>query len=1158
MNFFGLTVRRPVALFVAFITLLVIGAIAYARIPLQLFPSGYSEDSIQIWIPNPGGSARENEEKVARPIEDELNTLQGIRRLRSNSSEDLVTMSIAFQASVDMDLAKAEVRDRLERATPKLPDTVEPIGMWSESSGSMPLAFFSVTHLGDSDETDYLVDEVLTPRLEAADGVSKVQVWGSLQDTVRIQLDEERVVGSNMDVMALINGLSSDNFAEPLGEVVDGGRRLILRSDMRFGTPDEIADYPLSNGLKVSDVGRVKHSKSVRDQITRVDGKYAYFGIAEKESTANVVEASRNFSAAIEAMRNDPEIAGKVDLVPFFLQGDLIEASLDQLLTTASQGGLLAAIVLLLFLRRVRTTLCIAAAIPFSAMLALAFEYFTGGSFNILTMIGITLAIGMLVDNAVVVVENIIRVRPECNSDLEAAAMGTREIALPVTLATLTTVVTFLPIIFINDQPLIRLLIGNLGIPLCTSLIASLLVAIVFLPVITARIIKPRPRWAEALAGPLAQVVSMPARLLAVLIGLARYGFHIGLALLLKAERVVVQVLFVLRYPLALALVIGAGTLAWLGRADAVPEALYHRPMDVVDPNALPIAAMVTRGVMALIGVLILLGLVPRWRKRLNGHTHPVRPTRYAPQGHSLIEWLTVSNRALVRWTLKHRLAAISVSIVALASIGIPFGLVDKTALTQGEGNNGIDFGVRFEADFTLSEASAELAPYEDMLEANREAWGFDHWRNSFDDRSANLSFFFADGLPASKRTRVLNELREQLPQLPGHSVYFYDTTTVSETSNRIATFMLQGTDSAELAILGREAKRLLEAVPGLSGVTLPDAQAPDEIRVSVERDTALSLGYNSNNAVQSINWALRGQSLPRFQERGREIPLIIEYDTEDAPNMASLRDLPVYSVSGQIPLSSIADFEIAKGSSSIRRVNGKISHVLTAEVNDPANFKEITERGYAALGELSLPRGFEIPRGESVGNRANEESAAMFQALLLSIVLVFLVMGVLFESILLPFSVLTTIPFAMMGAMWVLFMMGTPLDSMGFVGLIILAGVVVNNGIVLIDLIHNLRNTMTRDEAVLAGCAQRVRPIVMTALTTVIGLIPMSIVEPSSGSIDYRAMGSIVIGGLLASTFFTLWVVPLAYTLLDDMALAFKGRFRWALRRPGTAKSTT
>ena len=502
MNFFGFTVRRPVALFVAFITLLVIGAIAYARIPLQLFPSGYSEDSIQIWIPNPGGSARENEEKVARPIEDELNTLQGIRRLRSNSSEDLVTMSIAFQASVDMDLAKAEVRDRLERATPKLPDTVEPIGMWSESSGSMPLAFFSVTHLGDSDETDYLVDEVLTPRLEAADGVSKVQVWGSLQDTVRIQLDEERVVGSNMDVMALINGLSSDNFAEPLGEVVDGGRRLILRSDMRFGTPDEIADYPLSNGLKVSDVGRVKRSKSVRDQITRVDGKYAYFGIAEKESTANVVEASRNFSAAIEAMRNDPEIAGKVDLVPFFLQGDLIEASLDQLLTTASQGGLLAAIVLLLFLRRVRTTLCIAAAIPFSAMLALAFEYFTGGSFNILTMIGITLAIGMLVDNAVVVVENIIRVRPECNSDLEAAAMGTREIALPVTLATLTTVVTFLPIIFINDQPLIRLLIGNLGIPLCTSLIASLLVAIVFLPVITARIIKPRPRWAEALAGP--------------------------------------------------------------------------------------------------------------------------------------------------------------------------------------------------------------------------------------------------------------------------------------------------------------------------------------------------------------------------------------------------------------------------------------------------------------------------------------------------------------------------------------------------------------------------------------------------------------------------------------------------------------------------------
>lgn len=1148
MNLFGHTVRRPVALLVAFVTLLVIGAIAYVRIPLQLMPSGWSENSVMIWAPNPGASARDNEENVARVIEDELKTLQGIRRLRSTSREDIVMLRVSFQPSVDMNLAKAEVRDRIERATPKLPTTIEPIGMWSESSGDLPLAFFSVTHLGDSDETDFLLDEVVKPMIESADGVSQVEVWGSLQDTVRIQLDEERVAGTNLDVMGLIQGLSSDNFADPLGEVVDGGTRTILRTDMRFESPEEIAAYPLANGLVLGDVANVRRSKSVRDQITRVDGRYAYFGVADKESTANVVEASRNFLDKVEALRSDPRTAGKIDFVPFFVQGDLIEASLEQLMTTAAQGGFLAAIVLLLFLRRFRITLCIAGAIPVSALLSIAFEHFTGGSFNILTMVGMTLAIGMLVDNAVVVVENIVRVRPECSSDLEAAAVGAREIALPVTLATLTTVVVFLPVIFMGDNPVIKVMLGSLGMPLCTALISSLLIAVVFLPVITARVMTPQNRVVRGFWRVLDPVLQVPARALAYGIGAVRLGFHGFLRVLYPLERAALAVLVPLRWPLALGVLGAAVWFSLENRGDLVARAILDGSLSVPAAGALSSGLFLPRLVPALLFAALVLVAFPRGRAHLRAARAPQRPHPLVPPGHSLIAWLVSSNQSLVTWTLRHRTAAIVLSALAFVTIAVPMGNVKRMSMDQGEEGSAIEVGVRFQADFTLAEASRELAPYEAVLEANKEEWGFAHWRNSFDESSANISFFFKGGLTGERRTAVLADLRAKLPDLPGHEIYFYDAESVSETSNRIAMFTLQGTDSEELARYGREAKQLLEEVQGLSGITLPDAKAPDEVRVRVQRDVAMSMGFNANNAISSINWALRGQSLPRFQERGREIPLILEYDKEDTPGMATLHDLPVYSMSGQLPLSSIAEFEVAKGESSIRRVDGRISYRITAQVDDPARINEITEDGFAALAELRMPRGFEVARDLSRRNRTDEEFGAMMNALMLSIVLVFLVMGVLFESVLLPVSVLTTIPFAVTGALWSLLLTDRVLDPMAFVGLIVLAGVVVNNGIVLIDRIHNLRRQMPRDQAVLAGCAQRVRPIVMTALTTVIGLVPMAVVQPKTDSIDYRAMGAIVIGGLLAATFFTLWVVPLAYTLLDDLSEAVRSAVRWGL----------
>ena len=335
--------------------------------------------------------------------------------------------------------------------------------------------------------------------------------------------------------------------------------------------------------------------------------------------------------------------------------------------------------------------------------------------------------------------------------------------------------------------------------------------------------------------------------------------------------------------------------------------------------------------------------------------------------------------------------------------------------------------------------------------------------------------------------------------------------------------------------------------------MTTPRDSAPDQVRVAIDRDAALELGVNSESIQQTIAYVLHGFALPRYQEEGREVPLQIEYDEDKVAGLSSLRDLGVWSGTGVVPLSSFADLSFAKGSHGIYRRNGRTAFTLTAEIDDPLRMIEVTEAGNRALAQIELPRGYEIDVADSARNRQQAEFDELLRALLLSIVLVFLLMGILFESVLLPFSVLFTIPFAILGAMWTLFVTGTPMDSMGWIGLIILAGVVVNNGIVLIDRIHMLAEEgLPRTRAVITGCGQRVRPVLMTALTTVCGLIPMALSRPTGDGIDYRSLATIVAGGLVTATFFTLWVVPLAYTVFDDLGRVLALRTRWWVRLTG------
>ena len=397
-------------------------------------------------------------------------------------------------------------------------------------------------------------------------------------------------------------------------------------------------------------------------------------------------------------------------------------------------------------------------------------------------------------------------------------------------------------------------------------------------------------------------------------------------------------------------------------------------------------------------------------------------------------------------------------------------------------------------------------------------------------------------------------QIRRELPRQAGHRVYFRDKADVSDSSKQFVSFELRGPDPDRLRELSAEAIAVLERVPGLEDVSVTSEDAPDQLLLDVDGDTAFSYGISSRSALQNVSWALRGAQLPRFQEEDREVPMIIEYDDTVSAGLDTLRDLSIWGTQGEVALATFTDVRFQPAPSRISRKNGQISEAITARLSDPARQSELVRAGYAALDGLDLPRGYELGRDTSVVVQGMQEMRDLQNAMLLSIVLVFLLMGILFESLLLPLSVLTTIPFAVLGAFWTLFVSGTPMDSIGWIGIIILVGVVVNNGIVLIDKIHRLRidERYSRQDAVIEGAGARVRPILMTALTTVVGLMPMALGEAPPQGIDYRALATCVAGGLAICTFFTLWVVPLAYTVIDDLALILS----WLGRRSFARKA--
>ncbi|MFH1007721.1 MAG: efflux RND transporter permease subunit [Candidatus Latescibacterota bacterium] len=1048
------SVTRPITVIMGFIALLVVGYIAYSQIPVELFPSGYQNPWMGVWVPYRDTNPWEVEDRIAKPVEETLRTVRGIKNMRSNSRTSGCWISMSFQSDTDMSVAYLQVRDRLDRVMPELPDDVNRtyIRKWSEEDS--PIIWAAIAMEQKPDDAYYLVESNVKLPLERIDGVANVQIWGADEKYIQIELHQDRIKAHRVNIYALIQQLQQDNFSLASGYVRDNGQKVYVRSLAKYETLEEVENIPLRSAsasfpgagtslpppvssLKLKDIATIRYDTGEHRQHQEVDGKPTVMIGVFRESGANIVTVTEEVRKKWdEEISKRPGMNG-MDIQILFDQGALIKDSIDNLKTTGLWGGLFAVIVLFFFLRRVRVTLIITLAIPISLLITMTFLYFIGWSLNMMTMMGMMVGVGMVVDNSIVVVENIFRMKQSGASSRAAAITGASEVSLAVTMATLTTAVVFLPLILMNDDAGFRFFMLRIGLPVVVALVGSLLVALIFIPLGASRIISEASRGFSGNTG---------------------------------------------------------------GEVQSTSEA----------------------------------------KKR---------------KSDSLIDKTNRLYQRVLRWTLTHRMDAALIAVVILWSMTFAQGKVQKT--DQGQGNLN-DFWISYDMpDYYDQEKTKEILDQaRAFLDTNREKYhirtieagyhrgGSGRLRVFLHPPEEDAWWYMVYGqlkswlVPSAPRRMLLKDVVEDVkkngPEFVGVRRRINweggggDQGSVSIT--------LHGEDTATLLVLSEEVERRLRAIPDLIDVDTEMERGDDEIRLQMDREQTRKYGVSSQVIAGTISYALREIELPRFRTPEKEIPVRAFLKKEDRETLQQLESMTFRSVSGKdIPLGALVKPTIHKGFGRIYREDGKTVLRVTA-VTTRDDLKELSQKIDQAMNGFEMPRGYQWSKTGRFATM-EESGGTMAFALIMSITFVFLLMGVLFESFILPLCVLLTIPFAFFGVYWTLYLTNTTQDIMSMIGIIILIGIVVNNAIVLVDLVNRLRKEgYSRTDALMEAGKHRFRPILMTSFTTVFGLLPMALGNASLIGMPYAPMGRTMMGGLLASTVMTLVIVPLFYTFLDDL----------------------
>ncbi len=1030
-----ISVTRPVAVTVCLVALLAMGLVSYVRVSLQAFATGL--DHPQIWVSvstQQDTSPHEKDEEIGRPMVEHFRTLKDLREFWVTSGVYSTYAGLHFRKGVDMSEVYNRVAERVERLRLALPEEFQDkIHIWKYNSDSDEQILWTAVALPPHVRDPYeAMQSLVKTRLERLDGVANVDIRGVSQKMLFIEVDQERLQTRSVSAYELVNTLRSDNFQMSGGYVHEGGRKFYVRSLARYGSLDELRNIPLNtsdNVVRLAEVADVFFKVPLRYWRQRIDGLPAVALGVFRERGANIVEVCDLVQAELTKIQAETDFKFNT----FFSQGKLIKESVQNLQKTAFWGGLFAALVLLFFLRSARMTALITLTIPVCVMIAVTVLYFMGWSLNLLTMVGLMVGVGMVVDNAIVIVENIHRVRAKGEDPHEASIHGAGEVALAITMATLTTVVVFLPLMVMNGDADLSFFLSKIGVPIVVVLLGSLFVALIFVPLAAKRF------------------GGSPAKVEPKSIRWTREGYARGLAWTLTHRRDTILIITTL-----------------------FATILY--PIEMVKKS-------------------------DSWR----GIVNSVRIVVYPPK---FLTWEELSDIGTVMEDF-------------LESRRELYGIRNVHLSYRRTGKGRLFFNVVLEE------------------EENRQ-WWYQAYRglrkgigNPLDSRM--------------DRKAVIEDMNKTVPRFVGHDVVV-ESGSIGDSYVHIA---MWGDDLETLADLRSQAELRVKTLPSVTGITSDVERGDDEVQVFLKRERMSRYGISPQIAARSIAYQLAGVDLPRYRSDEREVDVWLALGNEDRRTLNQLKGFTFQSESGEkIALSAFASFKVRKGDMTVRRRGGKIRLLLKMYTtkDDLKGFYEEIDR---VMEGLKMPQGYSWDKGERY-ERFKESEEMMKFAVIMAVTCVFFLMGVLFESLILPFSVLICIPFAFLGVYWTLCLTDTVMDRMAQVGVIVLIGVVVNNAIVLVDMINRLRiEGKDRMEAILDACTHRFRPILMTTFTTVFGLMPMSLASNTLMGVPYSSMGRAMMGGQLCAMLLTLFVVPLFYTYFDDLRMALRRIVVVALSQP-------
>lgn len=1087
MKLIDFSVKRKVTISMFTVAVLLFGIVSLSRLNVNLLPD-LSYPTLTIRTEFEGAAPVEVENLISKPIEEAVGVVKGVKLVRSISRAGQSDVVLEFAWGTNMDIANLDVIAKLDAiqlpmqakkpVTLRFDPTLDPIIRYAlyykaddvqkENSEDVKVDLASLSEpqedLNDPEAISQLKqlriisDEILKKSLESSDGVASVKISGGLEEEIQVNIDQGRLAYLNIPIETITQVLGAENINLSGGRLEEGTQQYLVRTLNEFKTVDQIRNTVLTviegNAVYLKDVADIRQGYKEREAITRLNAMEAVEIAIYKEGDANTVAVADIVKERIEGIQKNLPTGMKLEKV--YDQSIFISSAVNEVKTAGIIGGILAVLVLYFFLRNFWSTVIISVSIPVSIIATFNLMYGNDITLNIMSLGGIALGIGMLVDNSIVVLENIARHKEMGKNSLNAARDGASEVGTAVIASTLTTVAVFFPLVFVDG--IAGQLFRDQALTVTFSLIASLVVAVTLIPMMSS------------LSGKKKETI--PLELKEPRTNFGRYLRRSRLFVFYTIPTFITKVIRVIVGFFAKVLKFIFSPFVWLfDKIYSTSESVYL---------SLLRTSLNNRFIVLLVALLSFVGSL-----------------------------------ALVQ--------QIGIELIPQLSQGefkVEFKLPPGTPIEQ------TDNALRSVQEATKSAQNVRstfaVAGTGNRMDANPDQGG-ENW--------GELNVLLASGASSSTENTVMNTMRSSLQEIPGlqykfsrPSLFSFSTPVEVEISGYDLEKLKEVSDKIVLEM--NENNRFAD-VKNTMQIGSP------EIQILFDRDKAASLGLQVHEVADRVVSNVRGDVATRYSWRDRKIDVLVRAQEADRSSIEEIKNLVINPNSERsIALSAIAEVKIANGPGEIRRIAQQRVAVISANLNY-GDLGEAAADVQQIINETTMPVGI---MARVAGQ--NEEMSDSFQSLLfalgLAIFLVYLVMASQFESLLHPFIILFTIPLALVGAVLALYITGTTISVVVFIGLILLAGIVVNNAIVLIDLINKLREQgMDKYEAIIEGGKSRLRPILMTTLTTTLALLPLAI--GFGDGAELRApMGITVIGGLLVSTLLTLVVIPVMYSIMD------------------------